>query len=124
MGANMSNGESDNGMDDLKVSPLRFFLGRQVQAWDQLLTPKPIKDLLQEEKAQKKRLADERQRANRINVRGGLKELAVILRDLENEGRIDHITDQQAADLFTVNGNDVNAGSLKTIRNRDMPPQR
>jgi len=54
------------------------------------------------------------------NVRGVLKGLAAILLELENAGRIDHVTDLQAAELFTVNGAPVNPDSLKSIRSRDL----
>lgn len=58
--------------------------------------------------------------SKKINVRGGLKELAAILLELESNGRIDHVTDKQAAELFTVNGAPVNPNSLKSIRCRDL----
>jgi hypothetical protein len=56
----------------------------------------------------------------KINVRGGLKELAVMLLRLEDEGLIDHVTDKQAAEHFTVRGAPVNPDSLKSIRSRDL----
>jgi len=56
----------------------------------------------------------------RINIRGGLKELASILLELENAGKIDHVEDKDAAQLFTIHGTPVIATSLKTIRNRDL----
>jgi len=59
--------------------------------------------------------------AIKINVRGGLKELASMLLSLEEAGTIDHVEDKDTAQLFTVRGAPVNAGSLKTIRSRDIP---
>jgi hypothetical protein len=52
-----------------------------------------------------------------INVRGGLKELVSLLHEWENKGIIDHVPDKQAAELFTVNGKEVNPDSLKKTRN-------
>jgi len=56
----------------------------------------------------------------KINFRGGLKGLADMLHDLEGAGKIDHVTDKQAAKLFTVQGAPVNPDSLKTVRCRDL----
>ncbi len=56
----------------------------------------------------------------KLNIRGGLKDLAVMLLKLENEGTIDHVTDKQAAELFTVRGAPVNPDSLKSVRNANF----
>jgi hypothetical protein len=56
----------------------------------------------------------------KINVRGGLKELASMLLKLESENTIDHVTDKDAAVLFTVRGSPVNPESLKNVRSRDL----
>lgn len=56
----------------------------------------------------------------KINVRGGLKELASMLLKLESENTIDHVTDKEAGLLFTIRGSPVNPESLKSVRNRDL----
>jgi len=56
----------------------------------------------------------------KINVRGGLKELASMLLKLESENTIDHVTDKDAAALFTVRGSPVNPESLRSVRSRDL----
>jgi hypothetical protein len=43
-----------------------------------------------------------------------------MLLELEAAGKIDHVTDADAAELFTVKGAPVNPDSLKTVRNRDL----
>lgn len=52
----------------------------------------------------------------KINVRGGLKVLVRLLSKWETDDGIDHITDQDAALLFTVDGSPVNPDSLKSTR--------
>ena len=46
-----------------------------------------------------------------------LKELLGFLAGLEAEGKIEHLTDNEIGQLFTIRGKPVNAPSLKTIRN-------
>jgi hypothetical protein len=67
-----------------------------------------------------KSLTQKKQKALRINVHGELKTLLFTLKELEEKGTIDHVTYKQMAELFTVEGKDINPDSLKTIYNRDV----